>query len=53
MTRRSRANARATVAVLADCGYLSLAEIEEVEAQGIETYVPDPLLARELPAAMR
>jgi transposase len=36
------------LAVLADCGYYSLAEIEAVEAQGIETYVPDPLLAREL-----
>jgi len=39
---------RATGVGAGRCGYYSLAEIEEVEAQGIETYVPDPLLAREL-----
>jgi transposase len=35
-------------AVLADCGYYSLPEIEAVQAQGIAAYVPDPLMAREL-----
>ena len=35
-------------AVLADCGYYSLPEIEAVQARGIAAYVPDPLMAREL-----
>lgn len=34
-------------AVLADCGYHSSAQIEAVERRGIETYVPDILLAME------
>jgi len=35
-------------AVLADCGYHTTEEIAAVEGQGIETYVPDKCLAREL-----
>ena len=35
-------------AVLADSGYHSAAQIETVEQRGVETYVPDKLLAREL-----
>lgn len=35
-------------AVLADCGYYSLEQIEAVRARGIEVYVPDMLAAREL-----
>ena len=35
-------------AVLADCGYHSGGQIEAVEAKGIETWVPDRLMAREL-----
>lgn len=35
-------------AVVADCGYHRLAEIEKVERRRIETYVPDRLLAKEL-----
>ena len=35
-------------AVLADCGYHQKAQIAAVEASGVETYVPDQLLAREL-----
>ena len=34
-------------AVLADSGYHSAAQIEMVEQRGVETYVPDKLLARE------
>jgi transposase len=40
-------------AVLADCGYYSLAEIEALEARGIAAYVPDPLMARELAGGNR
>ena len=35
-------------AVLADCGYYRMAEIEKVAAQGIEVYVPDQLTALHL-----
>ena len=35
-------------AVLADCGYHQMEQIAAVEASGVETYVPDQLLAREL-----
>ena len=35
-------------AVLADCGYHSSEQIRAVEEQGVETYVPDACLAREL-----
>lgn len=35
-------------AVLADCGYYAMSEIEAVERDGIEVWVPDLLLAREL-----
>jgi transposase len=35
-------------AVLADCGYHQMGQIAAVEASGVETYVPDQLLAREL-----
>lgn len=34
--------------VLADCGYYSMDQIQAVEAHGIEVYVPDVLVAREL-----
>lgn len=34
--------------VLADCGYHQMGQIAAVEASGVETYVPDQLLAREL-----
>ena len=34
--------------VLADSGYYSMENIKSVEASGIEVFVPDPLLAREL-----
>jgi hypothetical protein len=34
-------------AVLADCGYHQMEQIAAVETSGVETYVPDPLLARE------
>jgi transposase len=35
-------------AVLADCGYYSMARIRQVQAQGIEACVPDRLMATEL-----
>lgn len=35
-------------AVVADSGYYSMEQICSVEAKGIEVYLPDPLLAREL-----
>ena len=35
-------------AVLADSGYYSAQQMEAVERRGVETYVPDRLLAREL-----
>ena len=35
-------------AVLADCGYHTTEEIAAVEGHGVETYVPDKCLAREL-----
>ena len=35
-------------AVLADCGYYALDQIEAVRSRGIEVYVPDVPLAREL-----
>lgn len=35
-------------AVLADCGYYSMEPIRQVQAQGIEVYVPDRLMATEL-----
>lgn len=35
-------------AVVADCGYYSMGEIEAVRTRGIEVYVPDVLSAREL-----
>jgi transposase len=36
------------VAVVADCGYHSMGQIERVERRGIEVYLPDKLLANEL-----
>jgi transposase len=38
-------------AVLADCGYHSAAQLEAVEAKGIEAYVPDRYLRLSLPEA--
>jgi transposase len=38
-------------AVVADCGYFSMEQIQAVEARGIEVYVPDVLVARELAGA--
>ena len=38
-------------AVVADCGYYSMEQIQAVEARGIEVYVPDVLVARELAGA--
>jgi transposase len=35
-------------AVVADCGYYAMEQIQMVEARGIEVYVPDVLSAREL-----
>lgn len=35
-------------AVVADCGYYAMGQIEAVRARGIEVYVPDVLTAREL-----
>jgi len=35
-------------AVVADCGYYAMEQIEAVRARGIEVYVPDVLVAREL-----
>lgn len=35
-------------AVLADCGYQSMAQIQAVQDKGIEVYVPDQLMAIEL-----
>jgi len=35
-------------AVVADCGYHSMPQIEAVEEQGVAAYVPDRLLTREL-----
>jgi transposase len=35
-------------AVLADCGYYSMDQIQGVRDKGIEVYVPDPLMAAEL-----
>lgn len=35
-------------AVLADCGYYSMDQIQGVRDKGIEVYVPDPLMATEL-----
>lgn len=35
-------------AVVADCGYYAMEQIEAVQARGIEVYVPDVLAAREL-----
>lgn len=40
-------------AVVADCGYYSMGEIEAVRSRGIEVYVPDVLLARELAGAAK
>jgi len=37
--------------VVADCGYYAMEQIEIVRARGIEVYVPDVLLARELAGA--
>jgi len=34
--------------VMADAGYYSMDQITAVEAAGVEVYVPDPLIAREL-----
>jgi transposase len=34
--------------VMADCGYYAMEQIERVRARGIEVYVPDVLMAREL-----
>lgn len=38
----------APAVVVADCGYYSMAQIQAVEARGVEVVVPDVLLAREL-----
>lgn len=39
--------------VLADCGFFSNQNLREMEERGIEAYVPDPNLARELNAGKR
>jgi len=39
---------RAPEAVLADAGYYSMPQIQSVQTSGVEVYVPDRLLAREL-----
>ena len=39
-------------AVVADCGYYSMAQIEAVEARGVAVYVPDIVAAREIAGAV-
>lgn len=38
--------------VVADCGYYSMAQIQAVEARGVEVYVPDIVAAREIAGAV-
>jgi transposase len=39
-------------AVVADCGYYSMTQIQAVEARGVEVYVPDIVAAREIAGAV-
>jgi len=48
-----RQSGRKAEKILADAGFFSLENIEELEARGLEVYVPDSNLARELNTGQR